>query len=148
VSFTAPVPEGERPYFKVPESGRFDFTLGDASGTIEAVDYVARGYRELTARDAAGLVANLRPFVLDVRTEREFAEGHLEGATLIPIQVLQKRINELDPVPRDRPVLVYCRSGNRSTVAAKMLLDAGFEQVYNIRRGIREWNSEGLPTVR
>ncbi|MEZ4388062.1 MAG: rhodanese-like domain-containing protein [Candidatus Krumholzibacteriia bacterium] len=145
VAYTVPVPAGERAYFKVPDAGRFAFTAGAARGVIEAVEYAARGYREVSARDAAGLIASLDPFILDVRTEREFAGGHLAGAVLIPVQQIQQRVGELAGV-KDRPVLVYCRSGNRSTVAAKVLVDAGFTDVINLRRGIIEWNREELPT--
>ena len=148
VSFEAPIGAGERPYFKVPDAGRFAFTLGEASGVIEAVEYQAGGYRELSAQDAAGLIANVDPFVLDVRTEGEFAAGHLADAKLIPVQQLEQRLGELDQLDHDRPVLVYCRSGNRSTVAARMLVDRGFQQVYNIRRGLKEWEAAGLPLER
>jgi rhodanese-related sulfurtransferase len=147
VSHTVPVAEGERAYFKVPDVGRYSFSLGEASGIIEAVEYTEAHYREVTARDAAGVIANLDPLILDVRTEREFRGGHLEGAVLIPVQEIQRRVGELAG-NEERPVLVYCRSGNRSTVAAKVLVDAGFEQVINLRKGIKEWNREGLPTVK
>ena len=141
-----PAPAGERPYFKLPRVGSFEFRIGDAQGMIEAVEYEAANYREVSAKDAVGLIANLDPLILDVRTEREFAGSHLEGATLIPVQVFKQRLGELAGA-KDRPVFVYCRSGNRSTVAAKMLIDAGFEQVINLRRGIVEWERDGLPTV-
>ncbi len=147
VTHTAPVPEGERAYFKVPEAGSFEFTIGSAGGVIEAVEYAASHYREVSARDAAGLIANLDPVILDVRTPGEFSGGHLEGAVLIPVQEIQKRLGELT-AEKDRPVLVYCRSGNRSTVAAKVLVDAGFSQVVNLRKGINDWNREGLPVVK
>jgi rhodanese-related sulfurtransferase len=51
-------------------------------------------------------------------------------------------------VYRDRDVVIYCATGNRSTVAAKILLDAGFERVYNIRYGIVDWWKNHLPVVR
>jgi rhodanese-related sulfurtransferase len=65
----------------------------------------------------------------------------------IYVQDFQRRLGELLPHKQD-PVLVYCASGNRSTVAAKLLVDAGFVQVANLRRGISEWSREGLPTVK
>jgi rhodanese-related sulfurtransferase len=63
------------------------------------------------------------------------------------VQALQGRIAEL-AAHKQEPVLIYCASGNRSTVAAKLLIDAGFEQVINLRRGIAEWNRAGLPVVK
>ena len=135
------------PYFKVPEAGRFAFRLGEATGTLEAIEYRSARYREVLSEEAARFVANVDPLILDVRTPREFAGGRIEGATLVPVQVLARRIDEI-PGSRDRPVLVYCRTGNRSTVAAKMLNDAGFTRVVNLRHGIVEWRRAGLPVVR
>jgi phage shock protein E len=71
--------------------------------------------RELVAKGAT---------LLDVRTPEEFASGHPDGAVLIPVSELAARIGEL---PRDRPVVVYCRSGRRSAAAAEQLRTAGFE---------------------
>lgn len=68
-------------------------------------------------------------FLLDVRTPEEFAEGHLPGAELIPVQSLAARLGE---VPKDRPVVVYCRSGKRSAQAAAILRDAGRTDVIDL----------------
>lgn len=146
-SWTWPVPEGGKPYLKMSEAGSYAFTAGPVTGTFEVIEYQAAAYRELTAAEAAKVLANLKPFVLDVRTPGEFAGGHLEGATLLPIQQMQARIGEL-AARRDEPVFIYCQTGNRSTVAAKLLIDAGFTNVMNLRRGIVEWRSAGLPVVR
>ncbi len=67
--------------------------------------------------------------LLDVRTPGEFRAGHIEGAKLIPVQELGSRIAEVGS--RDVPVVVYCRSGNRSATAARMLRDAGYK-VYDL----------------
>ena len=147
VSHQVPAPEGQRPYFKVPEAGTYAYRIGDLHGVIEAVDYTDTRYQEVTAKDAAALIENIDPFILDVRTQREFNTGHLQDATLIPVQVLKGRIGSI-AAHKDQPVFVYCRTGNRSTVAAKILIDAGFERVINLRRGIVEWQRAGLPVVR
>jgi len=147
VSRVFPAAGDEPPYFKVPDAGSFEFRLGEATGIIEAIEYAAAQYREVDAHEAASMIANLHPLILDVRTDREFASGHLENAVLIPVQELQRRLGELSSQKRN-PVLVYCASGNRSTVAAQLLVDAGFSHVANLRRGIAEWNREGLPTVK
>ena len=146
-SWTWPIPEGGKPYLKMSESGRFAFTAGPVSGTFEVLEYRAAAYREMGAAEAAAMIANLKPFVLDVRTAGEFAGGHLEGAVLLPVQQLQARLGELS-AHRDDPVFIYCQSGNRSTVAAKLLIDAGFTNVMNLRRGISEWKGAGLPVVK
>ena len=68
-------------------------------------------------------------FFLDVREEDEFAAGHVKGAVSIPLSRLRDR---LDEVPRDKPVYVYCRTGQRSYNAVRLLLQKGFKQVYNV----------------
>jgi len=83
-------------------------------------------------------------FLLDVRTPEEFAGGHLDGAANINVQELQSRLSE---IPRDQPVVLYCRSGNRSAQAAQMLQAAGFTGVYDLG-GIIAWEQAGLPVVR
>jgi rhodanese-related sulfurtransferase len=87
------------------------------------------------------------PVILDVRTRREYARAHLAGSILIPLQELQARIGELSG-HKDREILVYCATGNRSTVAAKILIDSGFNRIYNMRRGIAGWGQEKMPVVR
>ena len=69
-----------------------------------------------------------------------------QGAVTIELMLGADSRKVLDEV-KARPLLVYCRSGNRSTVAAKLLIDAGFNDVINLRHGIVEWEREGLPIV-
>ena len=68
--------------------------------------------------------------VIDVRTTREYAAGHLSQALHIPYQQIAERFAQLE-VRKERPVVLYCRSGNRSGKAEKMLLDAGYTQLHN-----------------
>jgi phage shock protein E len=68
--------------------------------------------------------------LVDVRTPGEFAAGHLPGAINIPVQQLDARMSELQP--KDAAVVVYCRSGNRSGNAARMLKSAGFVAVHDL----------------
>jgi len=83
------------------------------------------------------------PFmILDVRTPEEYAEGHIAGATLIPIQVLAERMNE---VPKDKQVYVHCHSGARSAHAAKMLAAKGYTRIENVTGGIVAWKDAGYP---
>lgn len=77
--------------------------------------------------------------LLDVRTQGEFDEGNIEGATLIPVSELEERLNEIDEF-KNLPVLVYCRSGNRSVTASNILLENGFTNVHNLLGGINGWN--------
>ena len=79
-------------------------------------------------------------FMLDVRTPEEWVKYHVDGATLIPLDELEARVNE---VPRDREIIVICNSGNRSQVGRNTLLDAGFANVSSIAGGIQGWMSAG-----
>ncbi len=80
-----------------------------------------------------------KPFLLDVRTTSEYREGHIPGATLIPLHDLPDRMRKL---PKNREVICVCRSGNRSKRAAKQLLAAGYTAV-NLKGGMRAWTKAG-----
>lgn len=147
VDLAFPPAAGDKGYFAVPDAGSFRFSVGEGRGVIEAIDLVAGSYREVDSAGGAAFIAASNPLVLDVRTPGEFASGHLENAVLVPVQEFQKRIGELAP-HRNDPVFVYCRTGNRSTVAAKLLVDDGFTNVVNLRNGIVEWRRAGLPVAR
>ena len=79
--------------------------------------------------------------LLDVRTPEEFAGGHIPGARNIPLQTLAQRLAE---VPKNEPVVIYCRSGNRSRTASDLLARAGYTQLYDLG-GILQWQAQGLP---
>ncbi len=78
--------------------------------------------------------------LLDVRTQGEYDAGHIYDPTLIPVDELGSRISEIEDY-KDKPVLVYCRSGNRSTTASNILISNGFTQVHNLLGGIGAWNA-------
>lgn len=84
--------------------------------------------------------------VLDVREDKEFAAGHIPKARHIPLSQLAGRIKELDKF-KGKPVLVTCRSGQRSASACRMLKKAGFETVYNQTGGIIAWERANLPVT-
>jgi rhodanese-related sulfurtransferase len=82
--------------------------------------------------------------LVDVRTAEEFASGYIPGAINISVQELGGKLNK---IARDKPVVVYCRSGNRSAHAAQALLAAGYSEVYDLG-GVFEWARQGLPLKR
>ena len=84
--------------------------------------------------------------LLDVRTPQEYAEGHLEGSTLIDINSATFK-DEVAKLDRNTPVYVYCRSGGRSGRAADIMTDMGFKSVYNLEGGIMAWQRESKPVV-
>lgn len=79
--------------------------------------------------------------LIDVRTPEEFASGHIPGAVNISVDELAQRLNE---IPQDKPVVLYCRSGNRSNQAAQILERAGYTQIYDLG-GIITWVQQGYP---
>jgi rhodanese-related sulfurtransferase len=83
-------------------------------------------------------------FILDVRQPDEWADFHVPGSTLIPLDQLPARLNE---VPGDREVVVVCRSGNRSQAGRDILLKAGYPQVTSLKGGLSGWKAAGNPTV-
>ena len=85
--------------------------------------------------------------VLDVREDKEFAAGHIPKAKHIPLGQLSGRLKELDKF-KGKPVLVTCRSGQRSARACGMLKKAGFETVYNQAVGIIAWERANLPVTK
>jgi rhodanese-related sulfurtransferase len=135
------------PYVKMIAPGSYPFTLGAISGELIVVEYSQPNYREIFSTEAATVIQNVHPVILDVRTEWEYRQGHLENALWIPVQQLQTRIHELAEY-KNRDILVYCASGNRSTVASKVLIDNGFNRIYNLRDGMRGWLKNGLPVVK
>ncbi len=81
-------------------------------------------------------------FLLDVREVDEWNEYRIPGTTLIPLGELLARVNEL---PKDQPIVVVCRSGNRSQEGRDILLEAGFEDVVSMEGGVSTWRSLGYP---
>ena len=79
--------------------------------------------------------------LIDVRTVQEFDSGHIAGAVNIPVESLESRLSE---VPRDQTIVVYCRSGNRSAQAARILTQAGYTGIYDLG-GLNTWTAQGYP---
>jgi len=134
------------PYFKMKRTGSFAFTLGKVGGQIWVIDYVQKKYSEVTSAEARQIIETRNPLVLDVRTPAEYKRGHLENAVLVPAQILQQNLGRLAAY-KDQDILVYCATGNRSTVAAKILIDDGFNRIINLRYGIVDWHRQNHPIV-
>ncbi len=82
------------------------------------------------------------PQLIDVRTREEYREARLQGSRLIPLHELGGRLREID---KAKPVLLYCRSGNRSGMAFQLLRSNGYLNVAHVRGGILAWGRSGLP---
>jgi rhodanese-related sulfurtransferase len=104
---------------------------------------VAAGVHEISVAEAAAS-RDAGAFVLDVRQPEEWQEIHVPGATLIPLAELESRLNE---VPKDKEIVVMCRSGNRSKTGAEILMKAGYQDVSSMAGGITDWSAKGYPTT-
>jgi adenylyltransferase/sulfurtransferase len=94
---------------------------------------------------AARLQEDDRPFLLDVRQPEEAEIASIPGtSTQIPLGQLPSRLNELDPT---QEIVVYCRSGSRSSQAVQMLHNAGFTNVHNLEGGTNNWAAQVDPSM-
>lgn len=84
--------------------------------------------------------------IIDVREVYEYREGHIPGSKLIPLGQLTRRLGEIGN--KDQEVIVVCRSGNRSSHAARQLAGLGYNKVINLRGGMVGWMLAGLPAER
>ena len=83
------------------------------------------------------------PLVLDVRAQREWEDGHIQGAVHMPSPDTRSRYREIAP---DKPIAVMCNTGHRSSMAGSILLQHGFEKVYNVAGGMKGWAAAGYTT--
>jgi rhodanese-related sulfurtransferase len=107
------------------------------------------GVPSISAADAAaatdpGAAADpaTRPLIVDVRERNEFEQERVDGVVLLPISEFVARHQEL---PKDRPLLMLCAAGSRSTSATMYLLQGGWTDVRNITGGMIGWRQAGLP---
>lgn len=99
------------------------------------------GGNDVNAREAADLVERGEAVLLDVREPGEWKAGRAPRAVHIPLDAIGARQGEL---PRDRRIVTVCRSGGRSSAAARSLRKAGYE-VSNLKGGMKAWQRQGLP---
>jgi hydroxyacylglutathione hydrolase len=99
----------------------------------------------VSPEEARDLVASNNALIVDVREPHEWAEARIPRAKHIPLREVRERHVE---IPRDRPVILQCRSGHRSAGATRTLLELGFNNVHNLEGGIGDWAADGLPIER
>jgi glyoxylase-like metal-dependent hydrolase (beta-lactamase superfamily II)/rhodanese-related sulfurtransferase len=152
--------EREKPIMIVAEPGReteaalrlgrigFDYVAGYLQGGMQALftrpDLVRRTERITAATLAEQLAEAVPPFVLDVRTPREWQEKHIAESVNIPLNHLLERLAE---VPRERHVVLHCASGYRSAIAASLLELHGIPQIADLVGGFAAWEASQLATV-
>ena len=103
-----------------------------------------RGVKEASCSEALQLINHKNAIIVDVREPQEFKDGHLLNSKNIPLGKLKERIGELERY-RDQPIVVVCRTSNRSNSGCAQLGKQGFSQTYLLKGGIVAWTKAGLP---
>lgn len=107
--------------------------------------------KNITLKEALTLIENNRDnpnfVILDVRTPEEFAEERIENTINLDYytDTFEDELNKLD---KNKPYVIYCRSGMRSGVTLDLMKELGFKEVYNILGGILAWKADVLPTIK
>ena len=130
-------------------SGEYAKTTGtDDSMTTES-SYVRREGSTISVAELKAAMDSGEKFaLLDVRTQSEYDEGHLEGVyALIRFDQIIEKASEL-PQDKRMPIFSLCRSGRRSGVATLTLRELGYEQAFNVEGGIIAWNRAGFPLAK
>ena len=96
--------------------------------------------------EATLLINREDALVLDVREPAEWSKGHIPNARHIPLGQIEKRLGELDKY-KNKPIIVSCASGTRSSSVCGTLRKAGFEKVFNLAGGIPAWEQAGQPVT-
>lgn len=107
----------------------------------------AGGVSSLSTAEAVTLINRSHAVVVDVRSESEYAAGHIVDAKNIPLDVLTERLKELKRY-QNKPILLSCQTGMRSAKAGDILRKAEFTQVHNLQGGLNAWAEAKLPIVK
>jgi len=124
---------------KIADIGRWDSIMTEK---LKQPAYSQAFLQHLSVDSFEDVAGNSAVQIVDVRTEKEYNEGHIQGAILIDIKsddFIEKAVRLLN---KDKPVAVYCKGGVRSRRAAEKLLFKGFS-VYNLNAGFDQWKKEG-----
>lgn len=107
---------------------------------------ILRGTGGISVTEATSLINREDGVIVDVRETSEWTTGHIPNARHIALGQLASHVSELERV-KDKPIILCCASGNRSSSACATLRKAGFERVFNLAGGIGAWKEAGLPVT-
>lgn len=105
------------------------------------------GIKRVGPMEAVSLSNHKAGVFIDVRTDKEYQQGHILHCLHAPLGLFESKLKEISPY-KNRPLIVYCRSGNRSNSAAAMLIKQGYEEVYNLAGGVMAWQNANLPLTK
>jgi len=107
------------------------------------IDVNAQDLQHVNAVKFKELIAKEDAILLDVRTPEEYSRGHIAGSTSIDIAD-PAFVSKINLLQKDKTILIYCLSGSRSYAAANYMIKNGFKKIYNLQRGMMEWNQQGF----
>ncbi len=114
--------------------------------TMSFINATAQSTIHVNAVEFNQLMRSDKGVILDVRTPQEYSRGHIDKSTLINIADRQFT-SKVSLLQKDKPVYIYCLTGSRSRSAANYMVQQGFTKVYNLQRGILDWQRSNLPIV-
>jgi rhodanese-related sulfurtransferase len=119
------------------------FAAGNSNISSDGVDTAST---DLTIEEVNEIIESATDFILlDIRTEKDHRSGHIYGAMPIPLSELEDGAEGLDE--KDRRIIVYDENGVEGKIACDLLIQHGFENVYNMKGGINAWTEAGFATV-
>ncbi|HEX3661125.1 MAG TPA: MBL fold metallo-hydrolase [Acidobacteriaceae bacterium] len=149
-----------RPILLIAEPGReqeaalrlgrigFDRVRGYLEGGMTALagrpDLLSFISRAMAPEVAADLISPAPPLLLDVRAPGEWTARHIEGSRNLPLNRLR---DQLGDIPRDRPIVVHCAGGYRSSIAASLLQQQGITRIVEMTGGLAAWDAAALPVI-
>lgn len=117
------------------------------TGRESSQEVQLKPFEDVNAAQAGKMVESGDFVILDVRTDREFQSGHIEGAQQLDFYD-ERFADKLAELPKDKSYLVYCASGNRSGQALRLMEELQFQEAHNLKGGIAAWRSKSLKTVK
>lgn len=106
----------------------------------------AQEIKHVDSKTFSTLIKSGDGIILDVRTEQEYSRGHIENATLISTSD-PKFVEKVSLLQKEKPLYIYCLTGSRSYAVANYLSKNGYSKIYNLRRGLMEWQSSNYPII-
>ena len=140
----------ERPPVRFVQENLLLIAVAFVSGAMLLWPYARRmgGGPSVTAVQATQLINREDALIVDVRDPGEYGAGHILGAKNVPLSRIDAAGSEIAAKRKDKPVIVYCDTGNRATKAAAALRAQGFSRVVNLSGGLGAWQQAGLPVAK
>lgn len=126
------------------------FFVSVAVAIFASLQYTAKATTQPSIQSSPYLIERVKNndwMLIDVRSPEEFAEGHIPGAVNMPYDAIDDYINELEG-NKEKPIIVYCRSGRRAKLAMKVLEALEFSEVMHLEGDMLGWSAAGLPVDR